>query len=54
MKKNMSEEFIKTLLEGTTEEIDNICANVGVYVKDEDGNYRNTYDVLRDLAFLFL
>ena len=49
----MTEEFIKTLLEGTAEDIDNICENVGVCIKDENGNYRNTYDVLRDLVFLF-
>lgn len=49
----MEKKFIEAFLIGSLEEIERECKKIEVDIKDDKGNFRNTYDVLKDLSYFF-
>lgn len=46
-------EVLKKLSNSNIKEVKEVCEKIGVKIIDEEGNYRNTYDVLKDLSIAF-
>lgn len=43
------EKITELLTQARIEETTRVCTEIGVPVKNSDGSFRNTYDVLNDL-----
>ncbi len=49
----MDKNFIKAFLSKSVEKMEDEFKKIGVSLRDNKGNFRNTYDVLKELSDVF-